>query len=173
MRPVWIFLPLRRGSIQPRFFSTLGDELAHGSAPVVSNVIATLTLTTLGLTVGELLLLAHLRSESLGGVFVDAEIWIDHNAIIALCSIEGDEPAVHFLCDDGSGPRERVAETTAAPGDPFEDVTCEVSVNTSSEKKIGKKRVAHQDRHADNPSCCELAAYAGSEWACHNCCFCR
>lgn len=112
MRPVWIFLPLRRGSIQPRFFSTLGDELAHGSAPVVSNAITTFTLTTLGLTIGELLLLAPLRSESLGGIFVDAEIWIDHNAIIALCAFEGNEPAVHFLCDDGSGPREGVSETS-------------------------------------------------------------
>ena len=135
MRSVRILLPLRRGRIQPRFRSTLGDELAHRPAPVVSNIIAALTLATLGLAVGKLLLLAHLGSESLGGVFVNAEVRIDHDAVIALCAVEGDEPAVHFLCDDGSGPREGVAETTAAPSDPFEDVACEVSVNTSSEKK--------------------------------------
>lgn len=135
MRPVGILLPLRCGRIQPRFLSALGDELAHRPAPVVSNIIAALTLTTLGLAIGELLLLAHFRSQSLGGVFVNAEVSIDHDAVIALCAVEGDEPAVHFLCDDGGGPREGVAETTAAPSDPFEDVACEVSVNTSSEKK--------------------------------------
>jgi hypothetical protein len=173
MRPVRILLPLRRGRIQTSFLSTLGDELAHRPAPVVSNIIATLTLTTPRLAVGKLLLLPHFRSESLGGVFVNTEVRIDYDAIIALCAIEGDEPAVHFLCDNGSGPREGVAEAAAAPGYPFEDVACEVLVNSSGEKKMGKERVTYQDKHVDNPSCCELAAYAGSEWVCHNYCFCR
>lgn len=122
MRPVGVFLPLRRGRIQSRFLSTLRDELAHRPTPVISNIIATLTLTIRGLAVGELFLLAYLGSESLGGVFVNTEVCIDHNAIIALCAVEGDEPAVHLLCDNGSGPRKGVAETTAAPGYPLENV---------------------------------------------------
>jgi hypothetical protein len=135
MRPIRILLPLRRGRIQTSLLSTLCDELAHRPAPVISNIIATLSLATPRIAVGELLLLADFRSESLGGVFINTEVRIDHDAIIALCAIEGDEPAVHFLCDNGSGPREGVAETTAAPGYPFENVACEVLVNSSSEKK--------------------------------------
>jgi hypothetical protein len=134
VRPVRILLPLRRGRIQTSFLSTLGDELAHRPAPVISNIIATLTLTTPRFAVGELLLLTHFRSEGLGGDFVNPEVWIDHDAVITLCAIEGDEPAMHFLCDDRSGPCERVAETTATPGYPFENVACEVLVNSSSEQ---------------------------------------
>ena len=55
-------------------------------------------------------------------MIIDAEVWVDDDAVVVLCAGKGDKAAVDFFCYDGRRAREGGAEAAAAPGDPFKDV---------------------------------------------------
>jgi hypothetical protein len=113
MRSIRILLPLRPWGFQSRLLLTLLHQLRNRASSIVPILIDLSPI------------LPHLFTKFRGSTLVDAVIvGVDDDAVVAGGARGRDEAAVDFLCDDSGGARERVAETAATPGYPFEDVAC-------------------------------------------------
>lgn len=107
MRTVRIALPLRPGGCKPRLLLAAVHQLGHGAAAIVPDVVAAL------LCVAELLecvvvdgaLLAQALAQLCRCAFVNGEVLVHHDAVVAGGAREGYEPAMHFLRYDGGRAR--------------------------------------------------------------------